>query len=179
MTTQEKLIKSKLNLLDLASYLGNVSEACRTLGYSRNTFCRLKKRYEDSGIDGLKEMSRRKPNLRNRVPEEIEGAVLELAVEYPAFGPLKAAAKLVEVKAYKLSAAGVRGIWLRHGLETKKKRLKALEAKVGEALRDEDADQGGRPAKRPRAPVLRGRRHAPAGDPDRPGHGVLRQPGAA
>ena len=32
MTTHQKLIKSKLNLLDLASYLGNVNEACRTLG---------------------------------------------------------------------------------------------------------------------------------------------------
>ena len=30
MTTQQKLIKSKLNLLELGSYLGNVSEACRT-----------------------------------------------------------------------------------------------------------------------------------------------------
>lgn len=130
MTTQEKLIKSKLNLLDLASYLGNVSEACRTLGYSRDTFYRLKKRYEDSGIDGLKELSRRKPNLRNRVPEEMEKAVVQLALEYPAFGPLRAAAKLFEGKAYKLSAAGVRGIWLRHGVETKKKRLKALEAKM-------------------------------------------------
>jgi len=77
MTTQEKLIKSKLNLLAVASYLCNVSEACRMLGYSRDTFYRLKKRYEDSGIDGWKEMSRR-PNLRNRVPEEIEGAVVEL-----------------------------------------------------------------------------------------------------
>ncbi|RKZ13711.1 hypothetical protein DRQ53_12960 [bacterium] len=72
MTTQEKLIKSKLGLLDLAAYLGNVSEACRTLGYSRDTFYRLQKRYEEAGMDGLREISRRKPNQRNRVPEEIE-----------------------------------------------------------------------------------------------------------
>lgn len=70
MTTQEKLIKGKMNLLELGSYLGNVSEACRTLGYSRDTFFRLKKQYEESGIDGPREISRRKPNMRNRASEE-------------------------------------------------------------------------------------------------------------
>ncbi|MHC4705349.1 MAG: IS481 family transposase [Planctomycetota bacterium] len=130
MTTQQKLIKSKLNLLDLASYLGNVSEACRTMGYSRDTFYRLKKRYEEAGLEGLKEISRRKPNRRNRVAEEVEQAVVELAIEYPAFGQVRAAAKLFKTKGQQLSPAGVRCVWQRHGLETKKKRLKRLEEKV-------------------------------------------------
>ena len=130
MTTQEKLIKSKLNLLDLAAYLGNVSEACRTLGYSRDTFYRLKNRFEEAGLDGLKEISRRKPNLRNRVPEEVEEIVIEMATEYPAFGQVRAAAKLFETKGHRLSPAGVRCVWQRHDLETKKKRLKKLEEKV-------------------------------------------------
>ena len=129
MTTQEKLIKGKLNLLELGAYLGNVSEACRTLGYSRDTFYRLKKQYEENGLDGLKEISRRKPNLRNRVPEEIEQAVVDLALDYPAFGQVRAAAKLLEIKGVRLSPAGIRGIWARHELETKKKRLKRLEEK--------------------------------------------------
>ena len=34
MTTQEKLIKNKMSLLELAGYLKNVSEACRVMGYS-------------------------------------------------------------------------------------------------------------------------------------------------
>jgi transposase InsO family protein len=130
MTTQQKITKAKLNLLDLATYLGNVSEACRTLGYSRDTFYRLKKRYDEDGLEGLKEISRRKPNLRNRCPEEVEQAVVELAIEYPAFGQTRAAQKLLEIKKYQMSPAGVRGVWQRHGLETKNKRLKALEEKV-------------------------------------------------
>lgn len=130
MTTREKLIKSKLGLLDLAAYLGNVSEACRTLGYSRDTFYRLKNRFEQDGLDGLQELSRRKPNRKNRVAEEVEQAVCELAVEYPAFGQVRAAAKLFETKEVQLSPAGIRGIWQRNSLETKKKRLKALEEKV-------------------------------------------------
>jgi transposase InsO family protein len=130
MTTQQKLIKAKLNLLDLAQYLGNVSEACRTLGYSRDTFYRVKKRYEEGGLEALQEISRRKPNVRNRVPEETEQAVVALALEYPAYGQVRAAAKLLETRKIQLSPAGIRGIWQRHELETKKKRLKALEEKV-------------------------------------------------
>lgn len=132
VTTQQKLIKAKLNLLDLAAYLGNVSEACRTLGYSRDTFYRIKSRYEEAGLDGLQEISRRKPNAKNRVPEEVEAAVVGLALEFPAFGQVRAAAKLFETKEVQLSPAGIRGIWDRNGLRTKKDRLKALEAKVAQ-----------------------------------------------
>ena len=129
MTTQDKLIKGKLNLLELGTYLGNVSEACRTLGYSRDTFYRLKKRYEEDGIEGLREISRRKPNPRNRVSEEIEAAVVQVAFDYPAYGQVRAAAKLLE-QGISISPAGVRSVWQRNELETMKKRLRALEQKV-------------------------------------------------
>ncbi len=129
MTTQDKLIKGKLNLLELGNYLGNVSEACRTLGYSRDTFYRLKKRYEENGLEGLREISRRKPNPRNRVSEEIEAAVVQVAFDYPAYGQVRAAAKLLE-QGISISPAGVRGVWQRNELETMKKRLRALEEKA-------------------------------------------------
>jgi transposase InsO family protein len=131
MTTQQKLIKAKLNLLDLGAYLGNVSEACRTLGYSRDTFYRLKKQFDEGGIDALKEISRSKPNPKNRVPDEVEQAVVELALELPAFGQVRIASKMAE-RGLAISPAGVRCVWQRHDLETMKKRLKALEAKVAE-----------------------------------------------
>ena len=142
MTTQAKLIRSKLSLIELGSYLGNVSEACRALGYSRDTFYRVKKRYEQGGIEALKEISRRKPNLRNRIPEEMEKVIVELALEYPAFGQVRVAAKLAE-RGMKLSPSGVRSVWQRHDLETAKKRLRALEEKVAkEGCTDRDPDPG-------------------------------------
>jgi len=136
MTTAEKLIKSKMNLLDLAAYLKNVSEACRVMGYSRDTFYRVKKAYENGGMEALKEKSRRAPNVKNRVSEEVEQAVVAFALEEPAFGQKRAADTLRQRGVF-ISPAGVRCVWLRHGLETFAKRLQRLEehvAKTGEVL---------------------------------------------
>jgi transposase InsO family protein len=136
MTTDEKLIKNKLGLLELANVLKNVSEACRIFGYSRDTFYRAKNAYEEGGLEALKEKSRRKPNIRNRVPEHVEEAVLELAYEDPSLGQ-KRVSDTLRQKGIFISAAGVRCVWLRHDLQTFQKRLKALEekvAKTGEVL---------------------------------------------
>ena len=80
MTTDEKLIKNKLGLLQLAAYLKSVSEACRVMGCRRDTFYRIKKAHEEGGIEALRETSRRRPNLRNRVAEDIEQAVVALCL---------------------------------------------------------------------------------------------------
>ncbi len=136
MTTEEKLIKNKLGLLELAAYLRNVSEACRVMGYSRDTFYRVKSAYEEGGIEALKEKSRRRPNIKNRVSEDVERAVVELALEDPSLGQVRASNTLRQRGTF-ISAAGVRCVWLRHDLETFKKRLRALEervAKTGEVL---------------------------------------------
>lgn len=138
MTVQEKLIKNKLGLLELASYLGNVSEACRVMGYSRDTFYRLQQAHDEGGMAALMEQNRRVPNRKNRVSEGVEQAVMALALEDPSLGQKRASNELREQGVF-ISAAGVRCVWLRHDLETFKKRLKALEehvAKTGEVLTD-------------------------------------------
>lgn len=125
----QKVIKNKLGLLQLAQELGSVSQACKVFGYSRDSFYRFKELYEKHGEEGLREISRRKPNLKNRVPQEIEEAVVRFAIDYPAYGQLRASNELKK-KGIFVSPQGVRYIWLRNNLHKMSLRLNALEEKM-------------------------------------------------
>jgi len=127
--TTDKIIKHKVGLLNLAEELGNVSKACQVTGLSRDTFYRYKSAVEDGGIEALFEQSRRKPNLKNRVDDKTEIAVVNHAIAFPAHGQHRASNELRQEGIF-VSGSGVRSIWVRHQLENFKQRLKALENKV-------------------------------------------------
>jgi transposase InsO family protein len=129
MTTAEKVVKNKMGLINLAEHLGNVSEACKIMGFSRDSYYRFKELYDEQGPEGLRELSRSKPNPKNRVDPLVEDAVVKIATDNPALGQLRVSNTLKQEGIF-VSPGGVRSIWLRHGLETFKKRLKALEEKA-------------------------------------------------
>lgn len=129
--SNERIIKHKVGLLNLAEELGNVAKACKMMGVSRDTFYRYKDAVEQGGVEALLDKPRRVPNQKNRVDPAVEAAVVAYAIDEPAHGQVRVSNELRK-KGIFVSPSGVRSIWLRNDLANFKLRLKALEAKVAQ-----------------------------------------------
>jgi hypothetical protein len=126
-TVTKKAARRKLNLLELAIDLGNVSEACRRIGYSREQFYEIKKNYQVFGAAGLLDKVRgpRTPHP-SRAIEEHEIAVLDYCLEFPTHGVLRVSQQLL-LRGVQVGIGAIRGIWQRHDMLLKHQRLLRLE----------------------------------------------------
>jgi hypothetical protein len=132
MTTNDKIARRKLSLLELAAELSNVSRACKVMGYSRQQFYEIRRNFQTYGAEGLID---RLPGAKgphpNRVPAEIETAILDHALAHPCHGSTRVEQEL-RLKGIAVSSGGVRGVWQRHNLLTKHERLLRLEKATAE-----------------------------------------------
>lgn len=129
--SNQRIIKHKVGLLNLAEELDNVAQACKMMGVSRDTFYRYKAAVDEGGVEALIDKNRRVANVKNRVDPEVESIVVEYAIEQPAHGQTRASNELRKRGTF-VSPSGVRSIWLRNDLASFKQRLKALEARVAQ-----------------------------------------------
>jgi transposase len=96
MTHQEYVIKRKLNIVELAETLGNVSEAARRTGVSRKHIYDIRRTLIEEGVEGLKEKTKRVARPRNRFSDDVEKAILDYSLEYPTAGQTRVANEQVE-----------------------------------------------------------------------------------
>ena len=132
MTALAESTKRKLSLLQLAEELNNVSKACQIMGYHRDTFYEVRRAFQVGGVGALVAQRRgpRQPHP-NRVSAEVEERILAFCLERPTWGASRVANEL-RLSGLNVSPSGVRGVWLRHDLETRFKRLLRLEASARE-----------------------------------------------
>jgi ACT domain-containing protein len=57
--TNERIIKNKAGLINLAEELQNISKACKVMGLSRETFYRYKRAVDEGGIESLMDKTRK------------------------------------------------------------------------------------------------------------------------
>ncbi len=85
------------------------------MGYSRDSFYRFKELYEKGDELALQEISRRKPCVKNRIQRHIEKAVVELTLEKPGYGQVRAAKDLAKrgmlISPLAQAAFGCAAIW--------------------------------------------------------------------
>lgn len=130
MTTEKKVARRKLSLLELAGELSNVSRACKLMGYSRQQFYEIRRNFQTYGAQGLVD---RLPGPKgphpNRVEAEVEAAIMAYSLEYPTHGALRVSQQLA-LRGVQVSSGGVRGVWSRHEMLTRHERLLRLEQSV-------------------------------------------------
>lgn len=128
MTALSQSIKRKLSLLQLAEELGNVAKAAKIMGFHRDTFYEVRKAFQSGGVAALVEQRRGPRNPHpNRVAAEVEEKILAYALAKPSHGAQRVANE-PRLQGVSVSSSGVRGVWSRHDIETRYKRLMRLEA---------------------------------------------------
>jgi transposase len=125
MTEKQRLIRARIAMLNLAAEVKNVAKACKLAGVSRSQFYAMKKAYETYGEEGLVPRIRRKPDMPNRTPSQLEESILSCTRRRPTFSYIRLAREM-NFEGLAVSPTMIRYVWQRHGLSTRSARLEWL-----------------------------------------------------
>ena len=122
-------IQKKIDAIELAEKLGNVSEAAWISGCSRETIYRNRRLLKEKGPQALKRTFKANHHHKNRTDKHLEKIIIEFSLENPYWGQAQVSAQLKTHYNIELSPNGVRGIWLRENMNTSA--LRILKSKSG------------------------------------------------
>jgi transposase len=104
----DRQVRRRLAILRHADEMtGNVAMTCRYFGISRQVFYTWRRRYDELGVDGLRDRSRRPRVSPNATHVEVVGKIIYLRQNYH-FGPAKIAMYL---KRYHDASISPSGVW--------------------------------------------------------------------
>ena len=122
MTPAEIIYHRRVRLLELATELGNVSEACRQMGVSRKSYYQWLEVVADYGLEALMPKGRRRPQQANETPTHVVADLLAVAVVEPTLGCRQLADRLDEL-GYRIGKTTVQRILVSHGLGRRRQRI--------------------------------------------------------
>ena len=111
-------IQKKLEVLELAEHLGNVSEAARLSGVSRDTIYRHRRLIKEGGVQALKRQISEDHIHANRTDQNTAEAIIEFSLDNPHLGQVQVSNHLKKSNHIDISASGVRQVWLRENMQT-------------------------------------------------------------
>jgi len=125
LTVDDALYRFRLRVFALAQEHGNVRAACRAMGIHPSTYYRWRHQVLRFGPEILRPRERRRPKMANQTSPFVEQRVLAFSLGQPGFGPARISAELRREKwgGIVISPNGVHRVLLRHGLNTRAKRL--------------------------------------------------------
>ena len=126
-------IQKKIDAIELAEKLQNVTEAARISGCSRETIYKNRRLLKEKGPQALKRRFRQNHHHKNRTDKEIEAVVIAFSLENPHLGQVQVSAQLRTTYQIELSPNGVRYVWLRENMNTSALRVQRSKSSLSAA----------------------------------------------
>lgn len=126
MNADEKLVRQRLSVLQLAETLNSVSEACRQRGVSRTQFYEYKRRFQTHGMEGLKDLPPIYHSHPWTTPPETVEQILAMSLKHPGWGCIRLSDQL-KLEGISVSSPTIQSILIKNGVGSKYERLLKLE----------------------------------------------------